>query len=332
MIRWSVWGPSFPATWSISRRPAKLKDALIFAAHAPRRAPSQNNANPGHRFLLSLLHSAANWRILPLHWFINTLSENSMAILAFAFFIAALLYASVGFGGGSTYNALLVLSGADYRILPAIALLCNIIVVSGGVWRFGAGGHIRLQKIAPWIAASIPFAWFGGRLPVSEAVFIGVLGLALAAAGLRMLLQRDAAPAQTVGAQPVWIALTVGAGLGFLSGLVGIGGGIFLAPILYMMRWDKPRAIAGACSLFILVNSISGLLGHIAKLGDLALMGELADYWPLFPAVLIGGQIGSRLGAAGLSETVLRRLTAFLVLYVAARLLLRWGGIFSGSG
>ncbi len=251
-----------------------------------------------------------------------------MAPLAFAFFITALLYASVGFGGGSTYNALLVLSGADYRILPAIALLCNIIVVSGGVWRFGAGGHIDIRKIAPWIAASVPFAWIGGRLPVSEAVFIGLLGAALAAAGLRMMFQRDPAPIEQMRAQPAWLAATIGAGLGFLSGLVGIGGGIFLAPILYIMRWDTPRAIAGACALFILVNSISGLAGQTAKLGDMALIAEFGAYWPLFPAVLIGGQIGSRLGSAGLSETLLRRMTAILVLYVAARLLLRWTGMF----
>lgn len=250
-----------------------------------------------------------------------------MAPLALAFFITAILYASVGFGGGSTYNALLVLNGADYRILPAIALLCNIIVVSGGVWRFGAGGHINLPKIAPWIAASIPFAWIGGRLPVSEFVFIGLLGVALAAAGLRMMFQRDPTSIKETHNHPAWLAATIGGALGFVSGLVGIGGGIFLAPILYMLRWDKPRAIAGACALFILVNSISGLAGQTAKLGDMALMAEFSAYWPLFPAVLIGGQIGSRLGSAGLSETLLRRMTAILVLYVAARLLLRWAGI-----
>ncbi len=252
-----------------------------------------------------------------------------MAILALAFLITALLYASVGFGGGSTYNALLVLNGADYRILPAIALLCNIIVVSGGVWRFGAGGHIRLQKLAPWIAASIPFAWIGGRLPVSETLFVGLLGAALTAAAMRMLFQREPMALKENRPQPLWIAVIVGGGLGFLSGLVGIGGGIFLAPILYMLRWDSARAIAGACSLFILVNSISGFAGQTAKLGDLALLGSFAGYWVLFPAVLIGGQIGSRLGSAGLSEKLLRRLTAVLVLYVAVRLLLRWGALLS---
>lgn len=252
-----------------------------------------------------------------------------MAFLALAFFVTALLYASVGFGGGSTYNALLVLNGADYRILPAVALLCNIIVVSGGVWRFGAADHIRFKKLAPWIIASVPFAWIGGRIPISELIFVGVLGAALAAAGLRMMVGQNPVETASTRTTPAWLAALIGAGLGFLSGLVGIGGGIFLAPILYMMRWDSPRAIAGAASLFILVNSISGLGGQITKLGDLALLGDFAAYWPLFPAVLIGGQIGSRLGSAGLSEMLLRRLTAILVLYVALRLLLRWGALIS---
>lgn len=252
-----------------------------------------------------------------------------MAVLALAFFITALLYASVGFGGGSTYNALLVLNGTDYRILPAITLLCNIIVVAGGVWRFNAGGHIKLRKIAPFLAASIPFAWIGGWLPVSEIVFVGLLGASLAAAGLRMLVSGKGNVLEERPAQPVWLAALIGGGLGFLSGIVGIGGGIFLAPILHILRWDNTRAIAGACSLFILVNSISGLAGQLMKLGDMQMAAQLGAYWAVFPAVLIGGQIGSRLGAKGLSETVMRRLTALLVLYVAGRLLLRWYGLIS---
>ena len=253
-----------------------------------------------------------------------------MLYLAFAFFVTALLYAAVGFGGGSTYNALLVLAGVDYRILPAIALVCNIIVVSGGVWRFASAGHIRLKRIAPWIITSIPAAWIGGRIPVSEVVFVGLLGLSLAAAGLRMLLQKSDTGSEPREENRLVLALPIGAGLGFISGLVGIGGGIFLAPILHLLRWDKARAIAGTCSLFILVNSLSGLAGQFAKLSETDLLGPLGAHWPLFPAVLIGGQIGSFLGAKQLSEQILRRMTALLVLYVAARLLLRWAHLIAG--
>ena len=254
-----------------------------------------------------------------------------MAILALAFFLTALLYASVGFGGGSTYNALLVLSDVDYRILPAIALLCNIIVVAGGVWRFGAAGHLQINRTIPFIAASIPLAWIGGRLPVSEEMFVGLLGIALAASGIRMLLQKPPSLAEDQNDPRPWLAALIGGSLGFLSGIVGIGGGIFLAPILHMLRWGSARAIAGTCSLFILVNSAAGLGGQLTKLGSMALIGELSAYWLLFPAVLIGGQIGSRLGATGLSETLMRRMTAILVLYVAGRLLLRWGGLLLSS-
>lgn len=241
------------------------------------------------------------------------------------FFVTALLYAAVGFGGGSTYNALLVLSGADFRILPAIALICNIIVVSGGVWRFSKAGYVSLRRLAPFLVTSVPAAWIGGRLPVSEDVFIGLLGASLLLAGLRLLFEAPAQETDAPKAETRWIASAlVGGGIGFLSGLVGIGGGIFLAPVLYLWRWGGAREIAGAASLFILVNSISGLLGQMTKLGDMSLLSSLSAYWLLFPAVLIGGQIGSHLGSERLPAKLVKRLTAVLILYVAIRLVYRW--------
>ena len=246
-------------------------------------------------------------------------------MLAALFALTALLYAMVGFGGGSTYNALLVLNGTDFRILPAIALACNIIVVAGGVWRFGRAGHIDWRRVWPWLVASVPAAWLGGRLPVSETVFVGALGGALLVAGLQLIFERrptiEAGEERRIG----WpVTLAAGGGLGFLAGLVGIGGGIFLAPLLYWMRWGGPRAIAGAASLFILVNSLSGLAGQLTKLSDLGAAGAVLDHWPLLLAVLVGGQIGSRLGAQRLPPLLVKRMTALLILYVAARLLWRW--------
>ncbi|MCA8889597.1 MAG: sulfite exporter TauE/SafE family protein [Parvularculaceae bacterium] len=240
------------------------------------------------------------------------------------FFITAALYASVGFGGGSTYNALLVLSGADYRILPAIALCCNIIVVAGGTYAFTQSGNLRLGRIAPFLITSIPAAWAGGRIPISETVFIGALGFSLLAAGLHLALDRNRDLDGGMKAAPAAIAWIVGGGIGFISGLVGIGGGIFLAPVLYLIRWGHPKEIAGACSVFILVNSISGLVGQLMKLGDGDALSMIGGYWMLFPAVLIGGQIGSRLANFGLSSLTIKRLTAILILYVSIRLLLRW--------
>ncbi|NOX95855.1 MAG: sulfite exporter TauE/SafE family protein [Alphaproteobacteria bacterium] len=250
-----------------------------------------------------------------------------IAVLILSFFVTALLYASVGFGGGSTYNALLVLHGADYRILPAIALICNIIVVSGGAWRFSRTGDLNWRGLAPFLMASVPAAWMGGRIPITETVFIGVLGGSLLIAGAHLLLQRQRSNAEEVKPTPMATALTVGGGIGFLSGLVGIGGGIFLAPILYFLHWGRAKEIAGACSLFILVNSLSGLTGQFMKLQSIDAIGMIQEYWLLFPAVLVGGQIGSRLSTTRLSPKTIKRLTAVLILYVSVRLLLRWLGL-----
>ncbi|WP_299326432.1 sulfite exporter TauE/SafE family protein [Parasphingopyxis sp.] len=256
-----------------------------------------------------------------------------MPQLAALFALTALLYASVGFGGGSTYNALLVLDGTDYRILPAIALICNIIVVAGGSWRFWRAGHVRFSRMLPWMVLSVPAAWLGGRLPVSETLFVGLLGGSLLLAGAQLL--RDTK--QTENAEQRHVARPVsyaaGGGIGFLSGIVGIGGGIFLAPLLYLLRWGGPREIAGTASIFILVNSVAGLAGQLTKLeaeyGIASATDLLNDYWLLFPAVLIGGQIGSRLGSTRIPPLLVKRLTAVLILYVAARLLWRWYGLIS---
>jgi len=251
--------------------------------------------------------------------------------LAALFFVTALLYAAVGFGGGSTYNALLVLAGADYRAVPVIALVCNILVVSVGSWRFARGGHVDWRRIWPLFALSIPCAWIGGRLVVAELVFVGLLALSLFAAGLLMLWQprgqRDGPP--RIGSR--WVEPVAGGALGFLAGVVGIGGGIFLAPLLYMLRWGSPRAIAGTSAVFILANSIAGLAGQLAK-GDGAGAAILADYWPVFPAVLAGGLIGATLGSSRIDPKYVRILTALLILYVAARLAIRFYGETLGAG
>lgn len=244
------------------------------------------------------------------------------------FFITAILYAAVGFGGGSTYSALLVLSGTNYLILPAIALACNIVVVSGGVWRFSRAGHLSLKRLAPFVTASIPAAWLGGRMPVSETVFIGLLGGTLLISGLHLLFApRPSEDTQSPTPATHWpIGLAVGGAIGLLAGIVGIGGGIFLAPILYFLRWGSAKQIAAACSLFILLNSLSGLAGQLTKLADLSLLETAYPYWMLLIAVFSGGQIGSWLGAGKLSPKWMRLMTGLLILYVAVRLLLRWFG------
>lgn len=244
--------------------------------------------------------------------------------LAALFLLTALLYGAAGFGGGSTYNALLVLAGTDYRAVPVIALACNILVVTVGSWRFARSGHVDWRRIWPLFILSIPCAWIGGRLVVAELVFVGLLAASLLVAGLLMLWQplwEKEAPARV---RSRWLEPVAGGALGFLAGVVGIGGGIFLAPLLYMLRWGAPKAIAGTCAVFILANSLSGLAGQLAKGSGGVAAQALAAYWPLFPAVLVGGLIGSTLGSGRLDPKYVRILTALLILYVAARLAMRF--------
>ncbi|MBL4854923.1 MAG: sulfite exporter TauE/SafE family protein [Robiginitomaculum sp.] len=242
-----------------------------------------------------------------------------VALLASLFFLTALLYASVGFGGGSTYTALLVLTGANYLIIPVISLVCNIIVVSGNSLSYLRAGLISWSRIWPFLILSIPMAWLGGIIPVSQTLFIGLLALALLFAGFSLLFRPTPKPnPELAGSLP--LNAIIGGGLGLLSGIVGIGGGIFLAPILHRIGWGQAKEIAAVCSLFILVNSISGLSGQLIKLGGLEQLELTRPYWLLAPAVLLGGFIGNRMSLKFFSGDTVRKLTAVLVLFVAVRL------------
>jgi uncharacterized membrane protein YfcA len=249
-----------------------------------------------------------------------------MTLLAILFLLVALAYSAVGFGGGSSYSAILVLSGTDFRVLPAISLTCNIVVVSGGVYHFHKAGHLELRKLLPFVALSVPLAWLGGNLQVSESIFVGLLGMALLITGCLLLLNpvyND--PAKASPGPNSWaLGLPLGAAIGFLSGVIGIGGGIFLAPVLYLSGWGQARSIAAMSSGFILVNSMAGLAGHLMKQGSYSITDAWISAWPLFLAVLAGGQIGSRLASKSLPEKWIQRLTAGLILYVALRLVLKW--------
>ena len=243
-----------------------------------------------------------------------------MLWLAAAFFLTALLYASVGFGGGSTYSALLALAGFDFRLLPVLSLLCNLVVVVGSSIRFARA------EVTPWKGALLltglaaPAAFFGGLTPIREGAFFLLLGVSLIFAGLLLFVPRSdtEGEATKVGRFVPLAAIP----LGYLSGLVGIGGGIFLAPLLHLVRWNSARAIAATASLFILVNSAFGLAGQLLKNGT-ALLVEVAGIGlPLMVAVVIGGHIGSLLALRLFPATAIRVLTAILTIWVGARLLL----------
>ncbi len=241
-------------------------------------------------------------------------------LLALAFFVTALLYASVGFGGGSTYSALLALSGLDYRLLPLISLSCNIVVVAGSSIRFARAGITPWKKALVIVALGAPASFLGGLTPIKEATFLTLLGGSLVLTSLTMLVpvreNVDGSPTRFAR----WMPVTA-APLGYIAGLVGIGGGIFLAPLLHLVRWHEARGIAATASLFILMNSLFGLAGQMLKNGPGLFGTALGAALPLLVAVVIGGQIGSLLAARLLPPKGIRWLTALLVLVVGIRLL-----------
>jgi uncharacterized membrane protein YfcA len=241
-------------------------------------------------------------------------------ILALAFLVTALLYASVGFGGGSTYSALLALSGLDYRLLPLISLACNIVVVSGSSIRFARAGLTPWKKALVIVALGAPASFLGGLTPIKEATFLALLGGSLVLTALTMLVPVRESAAGTPSRAARFMLLAA-APLGYFAGLVGIGGGIFLAPLLHLARWHEARGIAATASLFILVNSLFGLAGQMVKSGPGLLGSALGASLPLLIAVVIGGQVGSLLAARLLPPKWIRWLTALLVGVVGVRLL-----------
>ncbi len=241
-----------------------------------------------------------------------------MVLLAILFLITALLYSSVGFGGGSTYLALLSIWEIPYFMIPVIALFCNIIVVSGNCFNYIRAGNLNLKLLSPYLIGSIPLAYIGGSLPIEKNFFEILLFFVLATAGFLLLfnfkLYNDTK--ESYLKIPVPISIIIGGMLGFISGVVGIGGGIFLSPILFLMRAAKPAHIVTTASLFILINSVSGLIGQLTKK---TLLIEAQNYWYLFIIVLVGGLIGNFLNLKILPTRILGLITAILVIFVACR-------------
>ena len=240
-------------------------------------------------------------------------------ILAILFFITSILYSSVGFGGGSTYLALLLIWGIPYSIFPLIALSCNIIVVSGNCFNYIRSGNLNLKLLIPYLAWSIPLAFIGGSLPVDKQLFEILLFLVLLIAGIFLLLNFKSYDDNEENYRkiPFIISIFIGGILGFVSGVVGIGGGIFLSPILFLIRAARPKHIITAASLFILINSASGIIGQLTKNYVLT---EIQNYWPLLVVVLIGGQLGNFLNLKVFPTRILALVTSGLVLFVAVRI------------
>ncbi len=240
-------------------------------------------------------------------------------LLAISFLVTAVLYSSVGFGGGSTYLALLLIWSVPYFVFPVIALSCNIVVVSGNCFNYIRAGNLNLKLLIPYLIGSIPLAFIGGSFPIEKGLFEILLFLILMTAGTLLLFNFKSYDNKKENYKkiPTVISILIGGTLGFISGVVGIGGGIFLSPILFLIRAGKPKHIITTTSLFILINSITGIVGQLTKN---EVLSEIPNYWYLLGAVLIGGQLGNFLNLKVFPVRILALVTALLVIFVALRI------------
>ena len=272
------------------------------------------------------------------------------------FFIVAAVYASAGFGGGSSYLAALSLFAIPMTAMRSTSLMCNIIVVASGTYIFWKNGYFNVKKILPLVLSSVPMAFIGGMTPIKERTFFLLLGSSLVVAAVLMLAQNVFSeknkPLERMGETPQYKTdfdekqvsfqgqndnskeksdisnsnsgfsplknAVIGGLIGLLSGVVGIGGGIFLSPILNLSRWDTPKNVAATASFFIFANSIAGLAGQFWQ-------HKFTVDWslsvPLLLAVFVGGQVGSRFSALKINALRVRQVTAVLVFYAGANIL-----------
>ena len=241
--------------------------------------------------------------------------------LPYIFFIIALFYSSVGFGGGSSYLAIMSLFLTNFYEIRSTALILNICVVTIGTLIFIRNKVFDLKTFWPFLVSSIPLAYLGAQLKLSQQVFFLILGSSLILSGIAKMLRYI--QAKLVSHEFSLIKkLGLGGSVGLLAGVSGIGGGIFLSPTLNLLNWANPRTVASLASVFILVNSISGLVG--LTVAD-TFQVDLDLIWKLILAVVLGGSIGSYLSNKKFNLRFLGGLTAVLVIYVGVRLVLMHG-------
>jgi uncharacterized membrane protein YfcA len=240
---------------------------------------------------------------------------RSLAALAGLVAISAVLYASVGHGGASAYLAAMALFGVPTAVMKPAALVMNLGVAGAGTLRFASASLVPWRLLLPLCAGSVPAAYAGGLIHMSTDVHRLLLGTVLMFAAARLAMPYRTSELRPSPTAPVLVA--IGVVFGFVAGLTGVGGGIFLSPHLILAKWEEPRRTAGASAVFILVNSAAGLAGHLAGGGSVP-----AATAPLTAIALVGGLVGSWLGAKRLVPLTLRRLLAVVLVIAGAKLLL----------
>jgi uncharacterized membrane protein YfcA len=239
-------------------------------------------------------------------------------LLAGLFFAAAILYSSVGHGGASGYLASMGLVGVAPAIMRPTALVMNIAVASISLYKFSRANGFRWRLFLPFAVTSVPMAFVGGRIQLPVAWFGVLVGAVLLYSAVRLFTETMTSKVrarEVTGPPPVPLALVVGAGIGLLSGLTGVGGGIFLSPLLVLAGWATVRDSAAPTAAFILINSIAGLLGLLTRQPTLP---DALPYWVL--AVIAGGLIGASFGARRLDNRAMRRALAAVLLIAGAKM------------
>jgi len=244
------------------------------------------------------------------------MSIVTMLLLAPLCALVAAAYAAVGLGGGTGYLALMTLFGIDTEAMPSTALALNIVVTGAALLRFGVAGRLRFGLLLPFLITAIPAAFAGGLITAPRRLFLAVLAVGLAAAAAAMLKSaaHTEAPVPPTRVRLWAVAIPSGIAIGLASGFLGIGGGIFLGPLILLLGWAGPREVAAMSSATVLILSIAGLAAHGLR-GSV----DLHIAAPLAVAVLIGGLAGAHLAETRLSGTALKRLFAIIVLIAAAR-------------
>src|SRR5882762_5974980 len=242
------------------------------------------------------------------------MDTTHFVLLFLAIGLIALLYSSVGHAGASGYIATMTLFGIAPTIVRPTALVLNILVASIGAFQFWRAGYFSWKLFWPFALLSIPAAYVGGYLQPSASVLRILIGVVLLFSAARLVFRRSDPPQTVTPSRPV--AIGVGAGLGFLSGLTGTGGGIFLTPLLLFCQWAHIRQAAAVSALFIWVNSIAGLVGYFTKVHSIPSLGLI-----LAAAAIIGGSIGSHLGSKRLAVRVISVFLSTVLLIAGTKLI-----------
>ena len=237
-------------------------------------------------------------------------------LLTLLIFVAAVLYSSVGHGGASGYLAAMALFGVPPGVMKPTALVLNLVVASVGTFRFWRAGCFAWNLFWPFAVTSIPCAYIGGAMKLPVPAYKIILGLVLLFAAWRLAFKLSAHASDQLKPVSLALALPLGAALGLLSGLTGVGGGIFLSPLLLFLGWADMRKTAGVSVAFILVNSFAGLLGHWASVKSVP--HEIVWF---APAALLGGLIGSELGSRRLTPMTMRRMLAAVLVVAGLKML-----------